>query len=411
MVDRRCALLSGLAIVHAAYGYEAMVVAEKNGVAATPMPQPIGNLQVGVATHYGMFGESLDTLSQVSSIGLHSIRDEAYWSHLETTAGMLALPPHVSRWYAAAMRAGIAPLLLLSYGHPSYQGAQRPTTEQSQGGFLRYAEFVAQNLPGIRQFQIWNEWELADRSGQTGSPDDYLRLLRKVAPRLRAFRPGALVLPAGVQRAGCFNGYLEYLVRGGLLRWADGVALHTYRFERPDPSPEAWYRELRQLTLLLQRWDPEYGPGAAIYVTEMGFPSHAGQHGLSVQTQADYLERCILLAASLPALRGFWWYGLLDKGGVATESEHHYGLLYQDGALKPSAVRMQQLLGRLKGASRITVTSQTSDLWAVELLAADGSYWQVRWSPTVIPSGGTPARTFDPGPSPVWSRLRPPAAN
>lgn len=410
MLQRRGALIAGFATLHAALGRASAVGWDGNESAAPPARPTTVSLQVGVATHYGMYGESLDTLAQVSSIGLRSLRDEAYWSHVEISTGTLALPTHVLSWYESVMRAGIAPLLLLSYGHPAYQGGERPTTSQALDGFVRYATFMAQSLQGIRQFQVWNEWELADRSGRPGGADDYLKLFRGVAPKLRAIRSGALVLPAGVQRAGCFNGYLESLVRGGLLRWADGLALHTYRFERADPSPEAWYRELLQLALLIQRWDPERGPGVAMYVTEMGFPSHTGRHGLSLQAQADYLERCILLAAALPTLRGFWWYGLRDKGLVPGESEHHYGLLAQNGTLKPSGTRMQQLLARLHGACRISVTSQTKACWAVELDMADGSIWQARWSPAAIEPGATPAAGFGLGPRPVWSQLKPPSA-
>lgn len=389
-----------------AHGRAALSQQQRQG----PVTPPVANrMQIGVATHYGMHGESLDTLAQLGNMGLSSLRDEAYWSHVESQtgqtghkshraqAGVLAIPDHVARWVAAALRVGVDPLLVLSYGHPSYQNGQRPSTVQAVAGFARYADFVAQSLSGLRQFQVWNEWELADRTGQVGNANDYLSLLRVVAPRLRTASPGALVLPAGVQRAGCFNGYLEALVKGGLLRHADGLALHTYRFELPDPSPEAWYRELLELVRLVEHWDPVRGLGAAIYITEMGFPSHAGRHGLSLQMQANYLERCLLLAATVRTVRGFWWYGLRDKGRVVTESEHHYGLLTPDGQLKPSGERMQLLLARLRGASRVTVVTQQNCCWAVVLEGWDGSTWQAAWSPS--DAGDSP---------PVWSQLKPP---
>ena len=410
MFDRRGVLISGLALLRTAHSHSAKLTTPQNETLNPSFRAAVYPLQVGVATHYGMFGESIDTLGQLGIMGLRSLRDEAYWSHVETSSGVLAVPSHVARWYSLAMRADISPLLLLSYGHPAYQSGARPTTVHALDGFLRYATFLARSLPGIRQFQVWNEWELTDRSGQPGAADDYLKLFSCVAPQLRAIRPGALVLPAGVQRAGCFNGYLESLVRGGLLRLADGLALHTYRFERPDPSPEAWYLELRQLTLLIERWDPKHGPGAALYVTEMGFPSHEGRYGLSPEAQADYLERCVLLAATVPALRGFWWYGLRDKGVVATESEHHYGLLAPDGTPKPSGRRMQRLLARLHGASRITLTSQTRACWAIELESSDGSTWQAQWSPAAIGYGSGPVASHEPSRKPMWSQLKAPTS-
>ena len=405
MLHRRSALAAGLAMLHAtcgqartAEGHQKNIVAQRHALASR-------TLQVGVATHYGMHGEALVTFEQVGSIGLNGIRDEAYWSHVEADSGQLAVPLHVANWYAAAMRAGISPLLLLSYGHPSYQDGARPVTARAVNGFARYSTFLAQRLSGVKQFQVWNEWELPDRSGEPGRPQDYLNLFRQVAPGLRAASPGALVLPAGVQRAGCFNGYLEFLVRGGLLRLADGLALHTYRFNEADPSPEAWYLEIIKLAALIRLWDPDHGADAALYVSEMGFPSHAGPQGLTLQAQADYLERCILLGAALPTLRGFWWYGLRDKGNVPAESEHHYGLLAQDSTLKPSGLRMQQLLARLRGAKSVTIAGQDADRWAVQLDAFDGTNWLAQWSPALRGAPSAGATKAGLGPRPVWSQL------
>lgn len=385
-------------------------------IAATSMvpvsvaPPPVlvrDRLQIGVATHYGMRGESIKTFNALAAMGMDGLRDEAYWDHVESPPGTFNIPKQVATWYELARRSSLQPLLLLSYTHPAYQNGARPTTAAGRDGFVRYAAFVARALPGVRQFQIWNEWELVSKFGEPGLAENYLSLVREVAPVLRAERPGALILPAGVHRAGFFNGYLESLVRGGLLGMVDGIALHTYRFSESDPSPEAWYAEMRRLGELIAVWDPHRGPSAALYVTEMGFPSHRGLHGVTPTLQADYLERCLLLALLVPRLRGFWWYGLRDKGQIPWESEHHYGLLEPDGIPKPSSVRLQGLMGRLRRASRVELISQQAECWAVQLEAADGSVWLAKWSPAADRSAaGTHAEL---GQRPVWSLLRAPA--
>jgi polysaccharide biosynthesis protein PslG len=363
-------------------------------------------IQIGVATHYGMRGEPTKTFEALAAMGVDGLRDEAYWDHVESPPGVFNVPKQVAVWYELATRSRLQPLLLLSYTHPAYQNGARPTTAPGRAGFARYAAFVARALPGVRQFQIWNEWELVSKFGEPGLAQDYLSLVREVAPVLRSERPGALILPAGVHRAGFFNGYLESLVRGGLLGLVDGIALHTYRFSEPDPSPEAWYAEMRRLGENIAVWDPLRGPSAALYVTEMGFPSHWGRQGVSPTLQADYLERCLLLALLVPRLRGFWWYGLRNKGYGPWESEHHYGLLEPEGAPKPSSIRLQGLMKRLRSANRVALISQQADRWVVQLEEADGSVWLAQWSPAADSSGAVNRAGL--GPRPAWSLLRGP---
>lgn len=396
-----------LQIVPACWLGPAIAATSMVPVSAPPPPVLLRDrLQIGVATHYGMRGESIKTFNAMADMGVDGLRDEAYWDHVESPPGTLNIPKQVATWYELAKRSSLQPLLLLSYTHPAYQNGARPTTAAGRDGFVRYAAFVARALPGVRQFQIWNEWELVSKFGEPGLAENYLSLVREVAPVLRAERPSALVLPAGVHRAGFFNGYLESLVRGGLLGMVDGVALHTYRFSEPDPSPEAWYAEMRRLGDRIAVWDPLRGPSAALYVTEMGFPSHRGRHGVTPALQADYLERCLLLALLVPRLRGFWWYGLRDKGYVPWESEHHYGLLEPDGTSKPSSLRLKVLLERLRGVSRVELISQQADCWAVQLEMADGSVWLAQWSPAADRSGAVTHTEL--GPRPAWSLLRAP---
>lgn len=272
----------------------------------------------------------------------------------------------------------MAPLLVLSYGHPRYQGDQNPTSALAIGAFSNYAAFGADRLRGVERFQIWNEWELKSRSRQGGSARDYIALATSVAEAVRAVRPQAKLLSAGVHRAGLFIGYLEALVRGGLLGVVDGLAVHTYRFDQSDPSPEAWFAELLALGRKLAVWDRARGATCGLYVTEMGCPSHTGRYGVAQERQADYLERCLLLALLVPSLKGLWWYGLRDKGILPWDSEHHYGLLDFGGQIKPAGQRLTELMGRLRDVIEVRMLEAEPGQWALRLGAGRGG-WEVRW--------------------------------
>ena len=111
-------------------------------------------LQIGIATHYAMHGESTKTFNTLAAIGADGLRDEAYWDHVESPTGVLNIPKHVAVWHELAWQSRMQPLLLLSYTHPAYQNGARPTTAAGRAGFVRYAAYAARALPGVQQFQI-----------------------------------------------------------------------------------------------------------------------------------------------------------------------------------------------------------------------------------------------------------------
>jgi hypothetical protein len=360
-------------------------------------------LHIGVSTHFGMRGEPLEPFEALATLGVDGFRDEAYWDHVEDDTGHMALPPQVQAWRSRATRSALSPLLLLSYGHPRVHGGHPPSDPASRAAFARYARFLARALPEIRQFQIWNEWELGTAITPAGHWRDYLALAREVASVLRAARAGAHILPAGVHRAACFNGYLEALVRGGLLTYVDGLALHTYRFDQPDPSPEAWFAELVDLGQRIERWDPRLGPRTPLYVTEMGYPAHWGRFGVTRERQADYLERCLLLAFLVPRLRGLWWYGLRGKGRLPWNSEHQYGLLDADGRPYPAWFRLRDLLARLSDVVGIEALSRGPQDWVLRLDRAGGGAWRVEWTTA---AAHAPASDPEASGRPRWTRQR-----
>ena len=422
MLHRRAILASGLGWgMNKALAEERRPTAMPSGTLQNAETWVRHQLQIGISTHFGMHGVSTNTFEWLASSGADGLRDEAYWDHVEHVPGRLIIPSHVRAWYELAIRARLLPLLLLSYGNPAYQNGDLPTTDEGRSGFARYAAFVARSLPAIQQFQIWNEWELKGTAGKHGQANHYLQLVRAVAPVLRAERPNALVLPAGVHHTSFFNGYLESLVRGGLLAHVDGIALHTYRFDESDPSPEAWYAEMCHLSTQIAMWNPVRsgrGEQANLYITEMGVPSHLGHSGVTQAAQADYLERCILLAMLVPRLRGLWWYTLSDKGQTPWDSEDHYGLLKQNGKAKLSGLRLTLLLARLKAVVRVTIVDKRPSRWALQLYLNNGWSWLVQWAPDAKNDGvraiDPPQAAFSPklpalalNGTPVWT-LKPP---
>ncbi len=68
---------------------------------------------------------------------------------------------------------------------------------------------------------------------------------------------------------------------------------HPYVFaEGAKGTPASAIRHLEELKTLVDRLAP--GRNIPIYVTEAGWPVHAGQHGVTEQVSADYLRQFML---------------------------------------------------------------------------------------------------------------------
>ncbi len=63
-------------------------------------------------------------------------------------------------------------------------------------------------------------------------------------------------------------------------------------------TPASAIRHLEALKALVDKLAP--GRNLPIYVTEAGWPVHAGQHGVTEQLSADYLQQFMLLAKARP---------------------------------------------------------------------------------------------------------------
>lgn len=308
----------------------------------------------GVATHFGMRGHSSESLPLLAAAGANTLRDEVYWSEVEDAAGVLRMPAAVDAYVDAALAHGIAPLLVLGYGHPNYDGGDKPRSAAARAGYARYAAFVVAHFRGrVHSYELWNEWDIAIGGTSPGTPSDYLALVDAALPTLRGSDPTARFLAGAVTPAGVAHGWLREAVALGLLPHVDGLAVHPYNYTTRDGDrPEDWWTGLALLRGQLRDERPPGEPRVAppLYVTETGWPDHVGRHGRSAGQQAAYAARVFLLAATLPELRGLWWYTWEDAGRDPFDPEGHFGLIDRDGQPKPAWHALAVLLPLLRHA-------------------------------------------------------------
>jgi beta-glucosidase/6-phospho-beta-glucosidase/beta-galactosidase len=152
--------------------------------------------KVGTTTHFAQAkGDLPHNIEMMQHAGIRWIRDEAYWSQIETEKGRLEMPEMYDRYVRGVAEAGLSPLMLLTYGNRFYDGGGKPISDEARAGFIRHAQFVAEHFKGlIPAYQVWNEWDIGiGTAGRVpGTPPDYVKLLSEVYPALKEIDPDVL---------------------------------------------------------------------------------------------------------------------------------------------------------------------------------------------------------------------------
>lgn len=277
---------------------------------------------LGVGTHiWGQDGNK--NIQYIKNLHTNSIRDEILWDKVEVDKGKITINCRVDNYFRELKSLNVTPIIILAFGNQFYDGGKKPTSPEGLKAFSVFVSSVVKKLKGHPViYEIWNEY---DHSGVPSSPQSYFELLKSASSVIRSEDRKAKVLAGASTTAGIKSGWVEQLVALGALQYADGISIHPYIHCERDKSPEAWIKFVYKTSSQLQKANG--GKIVPLYITEMGWPSHKGACGTASEKVADYLTRSILLARTMPEIKGFWWYDLKNDGNRIEEREHNFGLL------------------------------------------------------------------------------------
>lgn len=336
---------------------------------------------VGTSAHFESGKTEVEGfLVRSAQLGTNTFRTDLHWGSIEQTKGRLAFPAALApleRAILATAAAGGAPLLILDYGNPFYDGGSFPLSDEAQAAFVRYVEFVVRRYQGkVRHYEVWNEWNIGLATGHPvpytypGSARDYARLLKKVYRAIKGIDPDAVVIAGAVANRDAT--WLQEMTAAADHHY-DGISVHPYNYSArgASRSPEeaiAWVRQLRPNLPAAADGQPPL-----LFLTEMGWPNDAGQHGTDTETTAAWLARLYFLAKASGDIGGVWWYDYQDDGTEPLDPEHNFGLVTRRGAPKPAFFAMAdvaRLLVPVGPASSITLPQ---GLQAVRIGRQDGA--------------------------------------
>lgn len=111
---------------------------------------------IGVDTQL-MSSDRLPTqaLELLERAGVNSVRDSAYWTHVEPRRGFLRIDPLWQAYLTRVRQHHLRPLLMLGYGSPFYDNHAKPRHPVVRQAFGNYVSFVTQELANrSHSFQI-----------------------------------------------------------------------------------------------------------------------------------------------------------------------------------------------------------------------------------------------------------------
>jgi hypothetical protein len=217
-----------------------------------------------------------------------------------------------------------------------------------------------------------------------GKPEDYVALAAETYAALKAKFPAKIILGGAVAGIGRKDDWTRRALDAGLLRHLDGFSFHPYVYWMPprERVPERGLLDLvHELETLLARYPG--GKETPLYVTELGWPTHDSPDGVTLDQQAKYLARALLLLRADSRIRGVWVYTLKDHEGRAEDREAHFGLLFPDGSPKPAWFAFREtadLLREARECRRLVLDPFEEGLNAVEIVTPSGRRDLVLWA-------------------------------
>lgn len=333
-----------------------------------PQPNNGGSQVFGVGTHFvGGKGDVNIGLSLAKQAGMQMIRDEMYWSSARQADGSIAVKSGWDAYVNAALAKGIEPVLILSYGNSLYDQGGIPYTQEGIAAFVEYATAIVSHFQGrIKYFEVWNEPNMmghASFNPTSRSAADYVQLLKAVYPAVKTANPDAVVL--GGAMAGVNLTWLREMMEAGAYPYFDKLSLHPYTWPH-GPEAGALAGNLQAVSELVA----EYGSGAAkpLWITEIGWPTHTGEKGVTELTSADYAIRSHAIALATGLVEKIIWYDLMDDSTNAGDSESRFGLIRnQYDPLTPFSAKLNYvayntMTAKLAGTEFVSKTTPDATL-------------------------------------------------
>jgi len=281
------------------------VVAEVNaGYTYLPIPQ---SFSVQIVPGAGGNAE----MAQDAAAGFKWARKGVYWYSTETSLGVYNFSS-TDTIVTNCTNNGITPWFTLYGGNSLYGEAnQSVLTAAGRAGFAEFARQTALRYPQVKNFEIWNEPNLAAWTPQP-SLVAYCNLIAAASAAIKSVTPDAKIIGPALNVIPL--GWIEDAFRLGLLANVDYVCVHPYRSD----APETVLADFAKMRSLIRKYAP-VGKRIEIISGEWGYSTSTQ---VTTTVQANYIARMFLVSLSvgMPMTNWYTWKDSADFFGLVDNS-------------------------------------------------------------------------------------------
>ncbi len=316
-------------------------------------------------------------------IGVKWMRDEFNWGHLE---------PEKGKWnwdrfdhsVETATKNGISIFGLLCYWAPW----TKPHTPEGIADYCNYVRTVVGRYKGcVKYWEIWNEPNIFF---WTGTVEQYAELMKAAYSAVKEADPEAMVI--GCCTSGTDLRFIEKVFQNGGYDNMDILSIHPYRYP-PTPEESDFIGELKRADALVRK----YGPRKEIWLTEIGWPTNAGDNGSSEAKQAAMIARTYMQAAASGVVQKVFWYNFRNDGLDPSYNEHNFGIIRRDQSLKPACEAFMTMTRHLEGKKFVKALNPGQGVYAY-LFEGGGKRTLAAWctaGSARLKVSGRPAQVVD----------------
>ena len=339
------------------------------------MGQPVIPDCLGVNMPRKIFNET--DVEMLAVTGFKFIRTDICWMDVEREKGVYSYDrPPVDDWVQMCARRDLKLMFIFDYGHSMYGPVRAVNSEEGRRAFAAFAEATAARYAGHGiLWEIWNEPNAPVFWKPEPNVDDYIALVKEVAPLVKAADTSGLVVAPAVSYMD-FN-FLEGCFKRDLLEYVDILSVHPYRSSPPETVIDD-YQKLRDMI-------KEYAP------KNKRIPIISGEWGYSL-IQFDKKSRISVMQQAQCMIRMFLvnmyreiplsiWHNWINIGYNAHDREHNFGLVTRDRSPKPAFTAATVMIRTLSGFHvEERIDTGRDDDFVLRLRRDDGAEAIAFWS-------------------------------
>ncbi len=290
-------------------------------------PSGILNDEVMFAAHLEWYGDKtvqkngVDMIKKSNSAGIRSNFD---WNSMESDGTLDWNNHNMKNVTEELKKQGLRLLPIMSGPSLDYCSAwnEMPKTTKQLEGWRKYVRYSAEILKeyGVKEYEIWNEPNLASFNLNKDGGAVYAALLRASAEEIKAVDPTAKVGGPAVTGINGYWGrdYFTDAMDAGMGDYADAVTLHAYADDAAEKSdmPQSieWFRnKFREYT----------GKTAEVWSSESGYSS--ADEGIDERAKGAFNSRATVYYKAAGLCDKVIFYNFEKKGVVKTDKEHQFG--------------------------------------------------------------------------------------